>query len=150
VLAAARAGRPGCGARLEPELTAQLAFARQKVDEVVLLGRAVREDNVELPAASPAVPAAWRRDEVRSRLAALVPQDRQRGGYKERAARQQGAARAAGAADHDDRVVSADGGAAQGPRRAARRGPRVRGPAHDACRVSELRRSSCLGGTAAR
>ncbi|WFE92997.1 5-methyltetrahydropteroyltriglutamate--homocysteine S-methyltransferase [Micromonospora sp. WMMD987] len=74
---------------LDPELSARLAFARQKVDEVVLLGRALRDGTTSLPAPPPSVPPAWRHDDVRGRLAALRPTDRHRGDYAERAARQQ-------------------------------------------------------------
>ncbi|MFY1692835.1 5-methyltetrahydropteroyltriglutamate--homocysteine S-methyltransferase [Plantactinospora sp. WMMB782] len=74
---------------LDPDLHARLAFARQKVDEVVLLGRALRDGSAHLPAPLPAVPAAWRHDDVRTRLAALRPTDRQRGDYATRAERQQ-------------------------------------------------------------
>ncbi|KXK63671.1 5-methyltetrahydropteroyltriglutamate--homocysteine methyltransferase [Micromonospora rosaria] len=75
--------------RLDARLYERLAFARQKVDEVVLLGRALRDGTAHLPAPLPPAPAAWRNDDVRARLAALGPADRQRGGYGERAARQQ-------------------------------------------------------------
>ncbi|MEQ4306084.1 5-methyltetrahydropteroyltriglutamate--homocysteine S-methyltransferase [Plantactinospora sp. B6F1] len=74
---------------LDPELHARLAFARQKVDEVVLLGRALRDGSAHLPAPLPPVPATWRHDGVRARLAGLRPQDRQRGDYASRADRQQ-------------------------------------------------------------
>ncbi|SCF49066.1 methionine synthase (B12-independent) [Micromonospora matsumotoense] len=74
---------------LDPELSARLAFARQKVDEVVLLGRALRDGTTTLPAPPPPIPAAWRHDDVRGRLAALRPTDRQRADYPSRAARQQ-------------------------------------------------------------
>ncbi len=75
--------------RLDPDLSARLAFARQKVDEVVLLGRALRDGTTPLPTPLPPVPLAWRHDDVRGRLAALRPADRQRGDYPGRAARQQ-------------------------------------------------------------
>ncbi|GLZ01607.1 5-methyltetrahydropteroyltriglutamate--homocysteine S-methyltransferase [Actinoplanes sp. NBRC 103695] len=74
---------------LDPELTARLAFARQKVDEIVLLGRALRDGTAELPAPTPQIPAGWRHDDVRGRLSALRPADRQRGDYATRAASQQ-------------------------------------------------------------
>ncbi|QDY07869.1 5-methyltetrahydropteroyltriglutamate--homocysteine S-methyltransferase [Micromonospora sp. HM134] len=74
---------------LDPELSARLAFARQKVDEVVLLGRALRDGTTSLPAPLPPAPPAWRHDDVRGRLAALRPADRHRGDYAGRAARQQ-------------------------------------------------------------
>jgi 5-methyltetrahydropteroyltriglutamate--homocysteine methyltransferase len=57
---------------LPPELRGRLAFARQKVDEVVALGRALSEDSgaaVEPPASAP-VPAAVN-GRTRARLAAL-------------------------------------------------------------------------------
>ncbi|MFY1668599.1 5-methyltetrahydropteroyltriglutamate--homocysteine S-methyltransferase [Plantactinospora sp. WMMB334] len=75
--------------RLDPDLYARLAFARQKVDEVVLLGRALRDGTAHLPERLPPVPAAWRHDDVRARLGALAPADRQRGDYPDRAAAQQ-------------------------------------------------------------
>ncbi|SCL27119.1 5-methyltetrahydropteroyltriglutamate--homocysteine S-methyltransferase [Micromonospora inyonensis] len=75
--------------RLDPQLRERLAFARQKVDEVVLLGRALRDGTADLPAPLPPIPAAWRQDDVRARLAALRPTDRQRGDYADRAAKQQ-------------------------------------------------------------
>ncbi|WP_326553957.1 5-methyltetrahydropteroyltriglutamate--homocysteine S-methyltransferase [Micromonospora sp. NBC_01813] len=75
--------------RLDPELSARLAFARQKVDEVVLLGRAVRDGVASLPAPPPGTPLGWRNGDVRARLAALSPVDRQRGDYPDRAAAQQ-------------------------------------------------------------
>ncbi|GAA2709163.1 5-methyltetrahydropteroyltriglutamate--homocysteine S-methyltransferase [Micromonospora olivasterospora] len=75
--------------RLDTELRARLAFARQKVDEVVLLGRALRDGTADLPAPLPPIPAAWRHDDVRARLTALRPADRQRGDYAGRAAQQQ-------------------------------------------------------------
>ncbi|MEV6494146.1 5-methyltetrahydropteroyltriglutamate--homocysteine S-methyltransferase, partial [Actinoplanes sp. NPDC051633] len=52
---------------LEQDLTARLAFARQKVDEVVLLGRALRDGTADLPAPLPPIPDAWRHDDVRAR-----------------------------------------------------------------------------------
>ncbi|WP_422771470.1 5-methyltetrahydropteroyltriglutamate--homocysteine S-methyltransferase [Plantactinospora sp. WMMC1484] len=75
--------------RLDPDLYARLAFARQKVDEVVLLGRALRDGTTHLPEPQPPTPAAWRHDDVRARLVALTPADRQRGDYADRAAVQQ-------------------------------------------------------------
>ncbi|GIF01600.1 5-methyltetrahydropteroyltriglutamate--homocysteine S-methyltransferase [Paractinoplanes rishiriensis] len=76
--------------KLDPALSARLAFARQKVDEVVLLlGRALRDGTASLPEPLPPAPAAWRRDDVRARLAALTPADRQRGSYPARAEAQQ-------------------------------------------------------------
>jgi 5-methyltetrahydropteroyltriglutamate--homocysteine methyltransferase len=74
---------------LDPLLSQRLAFARQKVDEVVVLGRAVRDGTTLLPQPVPPVPAAWRHDDVRGRLAALRPDDRQRGSYPQRAMAQQ-------------------------------------------------------------
>ncbi|MBU8860258.1 MULTISPECIES: 5-methyltetrahydropteroyltriglutamate--homocysteine S-methyltransferase [unclassified Micromonospora] len=75
--------------RLDPRLAGRLAFARQKVDEVVLLGRALRDGTTTLPAPLPAAPASWRHDDIRGRLTALRPDDRQRGDYAQRADRQQ-------------------------------------------------------------
>jgi 5-methyltetrahydropteroyltriglutamate--homocysteine methyltransferase len=74
---------------LGPDLTARLAFARQKVDEVVLLGRALRDGTAVLPEPLPPAPADWRRDDVRGRLSALGVADRRRGDYASRAAAQQ-------------------------------------------------------------
>jgi len=54
---------------LAPELTARMAFARQKVDEVVALGRALT-DNDAFPA-PPDTAAPSANTEVRARLAAL-------------------------------------------------------------------------------
>ncbi|MEW2592626.1 5-methyltetrahydropteroyltriglutamate--homocysteine S-methyltransferase [Micromonospora aurantiaca] len=76
-------------AALDPALVQRLAFARQKVDEVVRLGRALRNGTTSLPEPLPPTPAAWRDDTVRGRLAALRATDRQRGAYPERAAAQQ-------------------------------------------------------------
>ena len=75
--------------QLDPELFARLAFARQKVDEVVLLGRALRDGTAHLPAPLPPTPAAWRHDDVQTRVDALTPADRHRGDYATRAHRQQ-------------------------------------------------------------
>ncbi|MFY1594751.1 5-methyltetrahydropteroyltriglutamate--homocysteine S-methyltransferase [Micromonospora sp. WMMD737] len=75
--------------RLDPQLSERLAFARQKVDEVVLLGRALRDGTTTLTAPLPSAPPSWRRDDIRGRLAALRPGDRQRGDYADRADRQQ-------------------------------------------------------------
>ncbi|MFK3984409.1 5-methyltetrahydropteroyltriglutamate--homocysteine S-methyltransferase [Micromonospora sp. NPDC050397] len=74
---------------LGARLYERLAFARQKVDEVVLLGRALRDGTAHLPAPLPPAPDAWRHDGVRARLAALGSGDRQRGDYADRAASQQ-------------------------------------------------------------
>ncbi|ASW57142.1 5-methyltetrahydropteroyltriglutamate--homocysteine S-methyltransferase [Plantactinospora sp. KBS50] len=74
---------------LAPELRDRLAFARQKVDEVVLLGRALRDGGTSLPAPPPPAPAQWRDDSVRGRLAALRHSDRRRSAYPQRAAAQQ-------------------------------------------------------------
>ncbi|WP_033343246.1 5-methyltetrahydropteroyltriglutamate--homocysteine S-methyltransferase [Catenuloplanes japonicus] len=72
---------------LDPELRERLAFARQKVDEVELLGRAVSDGTAHLPAPLPAAPASWRHELVRERLRG--PQHRARGAYAERARAQQ-------------------------------------------------------------
>ncbi|MDG4765817.1 5-methyltetrahydropteroyltriglutamate--homocysteine S-methyltransferase [Solwaraspora sp. WMMD406] len=74
--------------RLDPRLSERLAFARQKVDEVVALGRALRDGTGQLPPPPPAAPAGWRHDDVRTRLTALRPVDRQRGDYADRVAAQ--------------------------------------------------------------
>ncbi|MGW0217080.1 5-methyltetrahydropteroyltriglutamate--homocysteine S-methyltransferase [Micromonospora chokoriensis] len=74
---------------LDPDVRQRLAFARQKVDEVVLLGRALRNGTTSLPAPLPASPVSWYDATVRGRLAALRAADRQRGAYPQRAAAQQ-------------------------------------------------------------
>ncbi|WP_329110263.1 5-methyltetrahydropteroyltriglutamate--homocysteine S-methyltransferase [Micromonospora sp. NBC_01699] len=74
---------------LDPRLRDRLAFARQKVDEVVALGRALRDGIAALPAPAPATPANWRDDAVRARLDALGPEHLRRGPYAERATAQQ-------------------------------------------------------------
>jgi 5-methyltetrahydropteroyltriglutamate--homocysteine methyltransferase len=74
---------------LDPQLYRRLAFARQKVDEVVLIARSLRDGTTHLPDPLPPVPPSWRNDPVRSRLTALGPADRQRGAYPQRAAAQQ-------------------------------------------------------------
>ncbi|MEU7903553.1 5-methyltetrahydropteroyltriglutamate--homocysteine S-methyltransferase [Actinoplanes sp. NPDC049118] len=73
---------------LDPRLRQRLAFARQKVDEVVALGRALRDGVATLPESAPPAPAAWRDDAVRARLAALQPGHLRRGPYPDRAAQQ--------------------------------------------------------------
>jgi 5-methyltetrahydropteroyltriglutamate--homocysteine methyltransferase len=73
---------------LDPDLRARLAFARQKVDEVVALGRALRDGIASLPAPVPPAPAAWRDAAVRARLDALRPEHSRRGPYPDRAAAQ--------------------------------------------------------------
>ncbi|WP_430791804.1 5-methyltetrahydropteroyltriglutamate--homocysteine S-methyltransferase [Actinoplanes sp. G11-F43] len=75
--------------RLAPELHDRLAFARQKVDEVVLLGRALRDGTAHLPAPPASTPEAWHNAGVRDRLAGLTPAGRRRGDYETRAAAQQ-------------------------------------------------------------
>ncbi|WP_328608222.1 5-methyltetrahydropteroyltriglutamate--homocysteine S-methyltransferase [Amycolatopsis sp. NBC_00345] len=79
---------------LDARLKGWLAFARQKVDEVVLLGRALREEDVDLTAARAAVADRAAATEVtdprvRERLAALRPEDATRPPYEQRAAAQQ-------------------------------------------------------------
>jgi len=67
---------------LDPAVVARLAFARQKVAEVALLGRALREDGLRLDRAAVAAPAID--DRVRARIAALRPEHRTRTPYAER------------------------------------------------------------------
>ncbi|MFB9904015.1 5-methyltetrahydropteroyltriglutamate--homocysteine S-methyltransferase [Allokutzneria oryzae] len=83
---------------LDPVVRPWLAFARQKLDEVVLLGRALREgtDGVadELAAAtavvrSRATTSSIRNDQVRARLEALRPEHYRRADYETRAKAQQ-------------------------------------------------------------
>ncbi|ANN16878.1 5-methyltetrahydropteroyltriglutamate--homocysteine S-methyltransferase [Amycolatopsis orientalis] len=81
---------------LHPRLKSWLAFAKQKVDEVVLLGRALKEEGVDLSAARAAAAdratAADLADAgVRARLEALRPEDTVRSPYPRRAAAQQAA-----------------------------------------------------------
>ncbi|GGK28850.1 5-methyltetrahydropteroyltriglutamate--homocysteine methyltransferase [Pilimelia terevasa] len=73
---------------LDPRLRERLAFARQKVDEVVALGAAVRDGADGLPPAVAAPPPHWRDEKVRDRLAALGPGQRRRVPYPRRAAAQ--------------------------------------------------------------
>ncbi|SDS86545.1 5-methyltetrahydropteroyltriglutamate--homocysteine S-methyltransferase [Actinoplanes derwentensis] len=75
--------------RLAPELFERLAFARQKVDEVVLLGKALRDGTAHVPVPPQSAPEAWHNGDVRARLAALTPADRERGAYPDRADAQQ-------------------------------------------------------------
>jgi 5-methyltetrahydropteroyltriglutamate--homocysteine methyltransferase len=84
------------GTWLAPTVRGRLAFARQKVDEVVLLSRALREGRSAV--AAPFAHAQTRRaagrrvrandDWVRARLAALGPDHYHRGPAEERAAAQ--------------------------------------------------------------
>ncbi|WP_037321082.1 5-methyltetrahydropteroyltriglutamate--homocysteine S-methyltransferase [Amycolatopsis orientalis] len=81
---------------LHPRLKGWLAFAKQKVDEVVLLGRALKEEGVDLSAARAAAAdratAADLADAgIRARLEALRPEDTVRSPYARRAAAQQAA-----------------------------------------------------------
>ncbi|MEU5696153.1 5-methyltetrahydropteroyltriglutamate--homocysteine S-methyltransferase [Actinosynnema sp. NPDC020468] len=73
---------------LDEEVRSRLAFARQKVREVVLLGRALRDGTPgEWSADTTASP---RRDErIRARIAALTAEDRTRAPYADRAAAQE-------------------------------------------------------------
>ncbi|MFK3984423.1 5-methyltetrahydropteroyltriglutamate--homocysteine S-methyltransferase [Micromonospora sp. NPDC050397] len=74
---------------LDPRLRDRLAFARQKVDEVVALGLALRDGIAVLPASPSAAPAGWRDNGVRARLDALRPEHVRRGPYAQRAVAQQ-------------------------------------------------------------
>jgi 5-methyltetrahydropteroyltriglutamate--homocysteine methyltransferase len=74
---------------VDPVLVERLAFARQKVDEVVALGRGLTEGAAALPASQPgSSPTAWARPAVRARLAAMGPDRQRRGPYAQRAAAQ--------------------------------------------------------------
>ena len=83
---------------LDPQVVERLAFARQKVDEVVLLGRALREEAgvlIDLSSGGPGAGTTWRRPTglhrdaaVRERLGTVTPAHRQRAGYDERVAAQ--------------------------------------------------------------
>ena len=79
---------------LHPRLKSWLAFAKQKVDEVVLLGRALRGEDVDLSGARQAIAdraAATELvdDQVRARLTSLRPEHTVRSPYAQRAAAQQ-------------------------------------------------------------
>ncbi|MFC7342813.1 5-methyltetrahydropteroyltriglutamate--homocysteine S-methyltransferase [Saccharopolyspora griseoalba] len=81
---------------LDPQVREWLAFARQKVGEVVLLGRALREGRegvrAELDRARSAVASrtgASRDQRVRARVASLRPEHARRGDYRQRSAAQQ-------------------------------------------------------------
>ncbi|GAA2805621.1 5-methyltetrahydropteroyltriglutamate--homocysteine S-methyltransferase [Kribbella solani] len=80
---------------LDPAVGDRLAFARQKVDEVVLLGRAINEDYgvlVDLERVKRRLPneSDLLRDQaVRERVAGVRPEDRQRVPYEERRTAQQ-------------------------------------------------------------
>ncbi|HEX8867621.1 MAG TPA: 5-methyltetrahydropteroyltriglutamate--homocysteine S-methyltransferase, partial [Lentzea sp.] len=76
---------------LEPDVRDRLAFARQKVREVVLLGQALRNGaNGEwADEAARSRPEPRRDDQVRARVAALRPEHRTRVPYEERARAQQ-------------------------------------------------------------
>ncbi|MFD9896153.1 5-methyltetrahydropteroyltriglutamate--homocysteine S-methyltransferase [Amycolatopsis sp. NPDC059027] len=81
---------------LDARLRGWLAFARQKVDEVVLLGRALRENTADLTAARAAVKDRATATElvdsrVRARLASLRPEHLLRAPYPRRAEAQQAA-----------------------------------------------------------
>ncbi|WP_328649650.1 5-methyltetrahydropteroyltriglutamate--homocysteine S-methyltransferase [Amycolatopsis sp. NBC_00348] len=81
---------------LDPRLKGWLAFAKQKVDEVVLLGKALAGEDVDLTAARRVVAdrasaAELADDRVRARLADLRPGHAVRAPYATRAAAQQAA-----------------------------------------------------------
>ncbi|MCS7475966.1 5-methyltetrahydropteroyltriglutamate--homocysteine S-methyltransferase [Umezawaea endophytica] len=69
---------------LDPAVVARLAFARQKVAEVVLLGTALRRDGTEIGSATGGTPSVDAG--VRARIAELGPEHRTRAPYAERAA----------------------------------------------------------------
>nr|WP_042189239.1 5-methyltetrahydropteroyltriglutamate--homocysteine S-methyltransferase [Kibdelosporangium sp. MJ126-NF4] len=69
---------------LAPEVAARLAFARQKVDEVVLLGKALAGGDPEVTTTGAAA-GVHRDEQVRDRIAALKPEHRLRVPYSERA-----------------------------------------------------------------
>ncbi|ONI82867.1 5-methyltetrahydropteroyltriglutamate--homocysteine S-methyltransferase [Actinosynnema sp. ALI-1.44] len=70
---------------LAPDVAARLAFARQKVDEVVLLGKALASGDARLIATTGAAAGVHRDEQVRARVAALTPEHRLRVPYAERA-----------------------------------------------------------------
>ncbi|MEU4293881.1 5-methyltetrahydropteroyltriglutamate--homocysteine S-methyltransferase [Kribbella sp. NPDC026596] len=73
---------------LDPRVRERLAFARQKVDEVVVLGRALSEGvlvDLGNPPGGPVEESGLAREQaVRDRAAAIRPADRQRPSYDER------------------------------------------------------------------
>ncbi|UJW29061.1 5-methyltetrahydropteroyltriglutamate--homocysteine S-methyltransferase [Saccharothrix sp. AJ9571] len=78
---------------VDERLRGWLAFARQKVEEVVLLGKALAGEPADLSAARAATAdranaGDLRDDRVRARLSALKPEHSRRGDYAERAAAQ--------------------------------------------------------------
>ncbi|SDM48303.1 5-methyltetrahydropteroyltriglutamate--homocysteine S-methyltransferase [Allokutzneria albata] len=75
-------------ASLDPVVRPRLAFARQKLAEVVLLGRALRE-GADVIGEVPEVSPRPRNDRVWARLAALRPEHSRRGDYATRAKAQQ-------------------------------------------------------------
>jgi 5-methyltetrahydropteroyltriglutamate--homocysteine methyltransferase len=73
---------------LAPRLRERLAFARQKLDEVVWIAHLLGGTASAADAPTWTMPAEWRDDTVRARLEALRPQQRRRAPYPERAAAQ--------------------------------------------------------------
>jgi 5-methyltetrahydropteroyltriglutamate--homocysteine methyltransferase len=73
---------------LAPRLRERLAFARQKVDEVVWLGYLLGGTASPADAPTWTTPAEWRNDTVRTRLEALRPRQRRRAPYPGRTAAQ--------------------------------------------------------------
>jgi 5-methyltetrahydropteroyltriglutamate--homocysteine methyltransferase len=73
---------------LAPRLRERLAFARQKIDEVVWLAHLLGGTASAADAPTWTTPPEWRDDTVRARLEALRPQQRRRAPYPERAAAQ--------------------------------------------------------------
>ena len=125
VLAAARAVRPDAETALDPAVRARLAFARQKVDEIVAARPGCATESDGEPAAGRGgrrEPAPRRRRRGRPGPRRLDdPADRTpRAPYAERAAAQQARLGLPPLRDHDDRLVPADRRRAQGPRRLAR------------------------------
>ena len=106
----------GAETSLAPAVAGRLAFARQKVDEVVMLGRWLHGDRVILDPA----PRATARHERRGQGAAGRARGRARADPLRDPPGGAGL-RAAGPADHHDRVVPADGRDPRGPGGAASR-----------------------------
>ncbi|TWD72048.1 methionine synthase (B12-independent), partial [Kribbella amoyensis] len=75
---------------VDPQVRDRLSFAAQKVDEVVLLGRALHDDRGVLSSAVGREPGDT---EIQARVAAIRPEDRRRAPYAERAAAQREALR---------------------------------------------------------
>ncbi|MBU8855794.1 hypothetical protein KSK32_00635 [Micromonospora sp. WMMB482] len=111
--------------RLDPRLAGRLAFARQKVDEVVLLGRALRDGTTTLPAPLPAAPASCATTTSADASPRYAPTTGN-AATTPSAPTASSAASACPTCHHHDRLVPPDRRAARGTRRAPGRHPRRR------------------------